>query len=122
MKIDRLRLGSSLPLRGMYRLGSLEPASIAPLLGARDLVRIELLDARNKLEIIQRVKSQLPLPDYCGENWDALEECLYEVGGEKVFVYTGLETAREITVFDYRVFLEIIFRTLAVNNLVLIGD
>lgn len=37
---------------------------------------IDLADVRTKEEVLSRFKQALPLPDYCADNWDALDESL----------------------------------------------
>jgi RNAse (barnase) inhibitor barstar len=37
-----------------------------------------------KADLFRFLAHALPLPDYFGHNWDALEECLGECGGPKI--------------------------------------
>lgn len=41
-------------------------------------IDLDLVDARNRAEFLRRCGEVFDLPDYYGENWDALHECLLD--------------------------------------------
>jgi RNAse (barnase) inhibitor barstar len=57
-------------LNGVYRL-SHEVAGLAPVLDGRSLT--------TKQDLLIALGRVLDFPDYYGENWDALEECLHDL-------------------------------------------
>lgn len=47
------------------------------------LWEIDLAGAGSKLELLERLRQALPLPEYCADNWDALDEALNDVAWEQ---------------------------------------
>jgi hypothetical protein len=45
-----------------------------------------------KAEILAAIAKALRFPDWFGGNWDALEDCLSDLEGAQVLVFTGGET------------------------------
>lgn len=67
---------------GLYRLEHLPPAEeIAPIAAENDfrLFRIDGRRVTDKAGFLRAVARTLEFPDYFGENWDALEECLTDL-------------------------------------------
>ena len=44
---------------------------------------VDLVGVDSKSKLIRAVAEGMELPDYCGTNWDGLEECLRDLGHEK---------------------------------------
>lgn len=55
---------------------SLEALELAAQHAGLSSWHIDLADVHTKEEVLSRFKQALPLPDYCADNWDALDECL----------------------------------------------
>jgi hypothetical protein len=53
------------------------------------LKRVSLRGAKSKQELLERLAQELRLPDWFGNNWDALEDCLTEMHGH--FLFSGYQ-------------------------------
>jgi hypothetical protein len=52
---------------------------------------VSLQGARTKAELLDRIAQALEFPDWFGQNWDALEDCLTEIDGYLLFYgYQGI--------------------------------
>ena len=44
---------------------------------------VDLRAVRSKTELLERLRQVLPLPEYCADNWDALDEALTDAAWEQ---------------------------------------
>jgi hypothetical protein len=51
--------------------------------GRQQTFHIDLSNAHSKSALIEAIRVGMGLPDYCGTNWDALEECLRDLEEDK---------------------------------------
>jgi len=65
----------------VYRVSRDAEALDAARSGGLSVRKISLRGVRTKDELLERIASELQLPDWFGNNWDALEDCLSEVRG-----------------------------------------
>ncbi|HET9734974.1 MAG TPA: barstar family protein [Burkholderiales bacterium] len=64
---------------GVYRVPRPDEALDA-VRGARlDLARVDLAGAAGKEALLERLAQALGFPDWFGDNWDALEDCLTDL-------------------------------------------
>ena len=76
---------------GVYRVRRDSEVLDALREGAVAGTRISLAGVGTKAALMSRLAESLALPDWFGENWDALEDCLTEVRGYLIFYdYQGL--------------------------------
>ena len=76
---------------GVYRVRRDNEVLEALHEGGLAAARIALGGASTKAALMSRLSETLRLPDWFGENWDALEDCLSEVRGYLLFYdYQGL--------------------------------
>ena len=47
------------------------------------LWEVDLTGARTKADMLERLRQTLPLPEYCADNWDALDEALTDMAWEQ---------------------------------------
>ena len=66
---------------GVYRVS--RDREVLDTLPAID--RISLAGAKTKAELLERIARALQLPDWFGQNWDALEDSLSERAGHLLF-------------------------------------
>lgn len=64
---------------GVYRSSQVEPVLDAVRGSTLSFARIALHDAADKRKLMQRIAATLGFPDWFGENWDALEDCLTDL-------------------------------------------
>jgi hypothetical protein len=74
--IDRLHDASR---SGVYRAARAEEIMQAVRASALFLARIRFAD---KERLLQNIAAALDFPDWFGQNWDALEDCLSDLAGE----------------------------------------
>lgn len=75
-------------LNGVYRLAK-PISSLAPVLDGRCLA--------NKQDLLLEIGRALDFPDYYGANWDALEECLLDLGWRDGSISLQINHAEAIT-------------------------
>jgi RNAse (barnase) inhibitor barstar len=66
---------------GVYRVG--QDREVLETLPA--IPRISLAGVKSKAELLERIARTLQLPDWFGQNWDALEDSLSERAGHLLF-------------------------------------
>jgi RNAse (barnase) inhibitor barstar len=66
---------------GVYRVT--EDRAVLETLPA--IHRVSLAGVKSKAELLERIASTLKLPDWFGQNWDALEDSLSERAGHLLF-------------------------------------
>lgn len=71
---------------------------------------------RDKATILEEFESNLPMPDYFGANWDALEECLTDssvLKGVKgcLLIIHGADLVAESAPDEYETLLDILLET-----------
>ena len=80
---------------GVYRSSRVEPVLDAVRGSRLSFARIGLSDAIDKRALMRRVAADLGFPDWFGENWDALEDCLTDLswrqGEGHVLVFEGFQ-------------------------------
>lgn len=64
---------------GVYRASAAAAIESAARAAGLDVVRVELSGAAEKLTLLRAVAAALRFPDWFGENWDALEDCLTDL-------------------------------------------
>jgi RNAse (barnase) inhibitor barstar len=68
---------------------------LEPLMAAASAVgflvsRVDLRKTRNKTELLAELGKALRLPEWFGENWDALFDCLVDMGWQPALGYVTL--------------------------------
>jgi hypothetical protein len=64
---------------GVYRASRIDPIADAVLGSKLGFARIPLKDVTEKTGLLRRIAATLAFPDWFGENWDALEDCLTDL-------------------------------------------
>lgn len=64
---------------GVYRVASSEDLEAAGQAAGLAVARIPLGSATSKESLLRAVSAALEFPDWFGENWDALEDCLTDL-------------------------------------------
>jgi hypothetical protein len=76
----------------------------------------------SKESVIAQFKKQLPLPDYCAENWDSFEECLLDfLEGAVDRIYIIHQGEVEMSSKDKVAYLSILRDARRAHDLVVIG-
>ena len=60
-----------------------------------ELYRIDIREVRTRKELHEKISEALPLPDYYGNNLDALFDVLTECGEERTIVFIVNENVEE---------------------------
>ena len=56
------------------------PAEVNEIMSDKDLLfEIDLVNTKNKKELLQLISKSFCFPDYFGHNWDALYDCLTDL-------------------------------------------
>lgn len=55
----------------------------------KSLVKIDCSTIKNNKEIISTVKHSLNFPDFCGDNWDAINDLIYDVILPEKVIFLG---------------------------------
>jgi hypothetical protein len=80
---------------GVYRSSQVQPVLDAVRGSALSFARIALHDVADKRSLMQRIAATLGFPDWFGENWDALEDCLLDLSwceaNGHVLVFEGFQ-------------------------------
>ncbi len=80
---------------GVYRSSSVEPVLDAVRGSKLSFARIALHETTRKRALMQRIAAALGFPDWFGENWDALEDCLTDMSWREaqghVLVFEGFQ-------------------------------
>lgn len=58
----------------------------------KQLITIDCSQINNNKEIIQIIKEALDFPDFCGNNWDAIEDLIYDVVLPEKIIFSGWNT------------------------------
>jgi RNAse (barnase) inhibitor barstar len=122
MKIEYFALGDRMPSKGIYRLQKRDIAGLMARIKDSSPLSVNLTNVGDKTELINSLKSQVPLPEYCGDNWDALEECLRDAVTNALVIISGTSKLRNTNKGSYKTFVTILFETLAQEHLVLLSD
>lgn len=76
------------------------------------VVRIDLAGCRDKAALLARVAAALEFPDWFGHNWDALADCLADLGwlpeDDLLLLLENVAGLRAAAPVDYKVALEIL--------------
>lgn len=64
---------------GVYRAPSAATIENAARAAGLDVATVELSGAADKITLLRAVAAALRFPDWFGENWDALEDCLTDL-------------------------------------------
>jgi ribonuclease inhibitor len=71
-------------------------------------IRIDLREWTSRFDIFGLLKKKLGLPDFCGENWDAIWDLAWGFTDESVTIeFSGVSAARERFPGDVKIMLEI---------------
>jgi len=70
---------------GVYRVRSDTAVLDALREGSLSGTKVPLKGAASKQELLQRIARALKFPDWFGDNWDALEDCLTEADSYLLF-------------------------------------
>jgi hypothetical protein len=80
---------------GVYRSSRVEPVLDAVRGSKLSFARIPLHEATHKRALMHRIAAALGFPDWFGENWDALEDCLTDMSWREaqghVLVFEGFQ-------------------------------
>jgi hypothetical protein len=80
---------------GVYRSSQVEPVLDAVRGSKLSFARIALHGAIDKRSLMRRIAADLGFPDWFGENWDALEDCLTDLSWREaegnVLVFEGFQ-------------------------------
>lgn len=80
---------------GVYRTSRIDPIADAVLGSKLGFARVPLKDVREKTGLLRTIASKLAFPDWFGDNWDALEDCLSDLswreGEGHVLVFEGFQ-------------------------------
>lgn len=81
--------------------------------GGDQTLHIDLSNAQSKAAVIEAVRAGLRLPDYCGSNWDALEECLRDLkeGGGWLLVFENADGLLLLPTSELSTFLSVLSDT-----------
>jgi RNAse (barnase) inhibitor barstar len=83
---------------GVYRSSRIEPVLDAVRGSKLSFARIALQEATNKAAFMRKIAAALGFPDWFGENWDALEDCLTDLAWREaqghVLVFEGFQFLR----------------------------
>ncbi|MBA4742276.1 MAG: barstar family protein [Azoarcus sp.] len=87
---------------GLYRCESnrIDTLIAQAQAGGVDVRCIELADCRDKADLLERIAATLAFPAWFGHNWDALADCLADLGwlpdaSARMFVFEHLDATRE---------------------------
>lgn len=80
-------------LNGVYRLDGPLPEGV-------DLIRLDARACSDKDDLLSALGFVLNFPDYYGVNWDALEECLFDLSWWEGSVHLLLENASALAPED----------------------
>jgi RNAse (barnase) inhibitor barstar len=101
-------------LNGVYFVGVDDPDRLARAAIRDELraCRIDLAGCRDKDELLRRLAASLQLPATFGHNWDALADCLRDLGWMPAWGYALLfehaDELRQATEDDYNILLGIL--------------
>jgi RNAse (barnase) inhibitor barstar len=101
-------------LNGVYFVGVDDPDRLARAAIRDELhtCRIDLAGCRDKDELLRRLAASLQLPATFGHNWDALADCLRDLGWMPAWGYVLLfehaDELRQATEDDYNILLGIL--------------
>src|SRR5918996_5114712 len=83
---------------GVYRSSRIEPVLDAVRGSKLSFARIALHEATDKRGLMHQIAAALGFPDWFGENWDALEDCLTDLSWRQaqghVLVFEGFQFLR----------------------------
>lgn len=122
MKLDYFTIGDKIPFKGVYRLRARDRDELFLMVESAQRLCISLSNVDDKTTLIRLLKTQVPLPDYCGENWDALAECLAESVTRPVILFSDVLKIRTTNKGSYVTFISILFQELSSKHLVLLCD
>jgi hypothetical protein len=80
---------------GVYRSSRVDPVIDAVRGSKLSFARIPLQDAKDKSVLMHKIAASLGFPEWFGENWDALEDCLTDMSWREaqghVLVFEGFQ-------------------------------
>ncbi len=80
---------------GVYRSSRADPVLDAVRGSKLSFARIALQDAKDKSVLMHKIAASLGFPEWFGENWDALEDCLTDLSWREaqghVLVFEGFQ-------------------------------
>ncbi|MGL4393733.1 MAG: barstar family protein [Brevinema sp.] len=81
----------------------------------KQLITIDCSQINNNKEIIQTIKMALDFPDFCGNNWNAIEDLIYDVILPEKIIFSAWNTFKAKFPEDAN-FIKKIFNKIDVNN------
>lgn len=86
---------------------------VSALDNGQQIFHIDLSKTPSKPALIEAIAAAMSFPDYCGSNWDGLEECLRDLPESKgwLLVFDCADALLGLPTADLSVFLSILFDT-----------
>jgi hypothetical protein len=94
MKIKNFKSGNTLPGKGVYLLQVSQIPELSPFIEDIDY-RVDIKEAKTREELLALFAHGWNFPPHFENNWDAFEEVVHELPGERIYVIDGEETFRK---------------------------